>query len=233
MEHKINPTEKRELWQPSAVAVREAADGGEAYIEGDAIMCGVETILYEDEDLREIEVIDSSCIRQEFIDQQEMFINVQHDRNRTFGKLGKNLSVEVRADRLSCRCTGTSALFNETRALINDGVYCGMSFEFWPDEYKTEKRTGADGKTEYLIRHTAFRAIGALTVASQPAYKQTSVSARELYREQHSEHATAPNDDEKREQELIAAAERERFTLEARSRVMCSIEAALAESEIN
>ena len=184
MEQKFNPTEKREIFQPSTIAVREAGEQREKQtIEGDAIMCGVPTILYEDEDFREIEIIEASCIDPAFIASQNMFINAQHKREKTFGRQGANLEVECKPDRLSCRCTGTSGIFQETRDLINDGVYVGMSFEFWPNEYTVEKRTAEDGKTEYIYRHKSFRAIGALTVAMQPAYPQTSVGLRELYRE--------------------------------------------------
>lgn len=215
---KFDPTKKRELFQPSAIAIREAAEGGdEQCIEGDAIMCGVETTLYEDEDFREVEIIDASCITPAFINAQNMFINAQHDRGKTFGRQGAKLEVTCKADRLSCRCTGTSNIYAETRALINDGVYTGMSFEFWPDQYKTEKRRGADGKTEYCIRHTQFRAIGALTVAMQPAYPTTSIGVREMYREAHVEEA----DPQERQQQLEAEArETEKKTRDAKLRVL-------------
>lgn len=205
MENKFDPKQKRELFQPSAIAIREVAEGNdEQCIEGDAIMCGVETTLYEDEDFREVEIIDASCITPDFINAQNMFINAQHDRGKTFGRQGAKLEVECKADRLSCRCTGTSNIYAETKNLINDGVYTGMSFEFWPDEYRTEKRTGSDGKTEYCIRHTKFRAIGALTVAMQPAYPTTSIGVREMYRETHPE-----VEPQERQKELEEQAQRE------------------------
>ena len=210
---KFDITQKRELFQPSAIAVREGEGTDEQYIEGDAIMCGVETVLYEDEDFREVEIIDASCITTEFIAAQNMFLNAEHNRAKTFGRQGANLEVFPKADRLSMRCKGTSNDFKETRAKINDGVYTGMSFEFWPDQYVTEKREGADKKTEYCIRHTKFRAIGALTVALQPAYPTTSIGVREMYREAHPD-----VDPQQRQRELEEQAERERMEREKKTR---------------
>ena len=208
---KFDPTQKRELFQPSAISVREG-EGEEQYIEGDSIMCGVETILYEDEDFREVEIIDASCITPEFINAQNMFLNAEHNRAKTFGRQGANLEVFPKADRLSMRCKGTSNDFKETRAKINDGVYTGMSFEFWPDQYVTEKRSGADKKTEYCVRHTKFRAIGALTVALQPAYPTTSIGVREMYREAHPE-----DDPQARQKQLEAEAEKQKREAEEKA----------------
>lgn len=206
MEHKLDITQKRELFIPGCLSMRE--EGKEDCIEGVAIVCDKETVLYEGSDWREIEVIDKNCIREDFIKGQDIKINALHDRSLTFGRVGGNLTVEPREDGLAFRCTGTSEKFKETRALINDGVYTGCSFEFYPKDYTVTEREGTDGKTEYVIRHTDFAAIDALTVAMQPAYKQTSVNAREMYREQHPATPTAEElEKQKREAEEKAVKE--------------------------
>lgn len=158
-------------------------DENDNVIEGVAIVCDKEAVLYECDSYREIEVIDKNCIREEFVKDQDIKINALHKRQLTFGRTGANLSVEVREDALAFRCTGTSEKFKETCALINDGVYTGCSFEFYPKNYEIIERAGADGKSEYVIRHTEFRSIDALTVAMDPVYEQTSVNLRELYME--------------------------------------------------
>ena len=76
-------------------------------------------------------------------------------------------------------------LGKRAQALIANGTYTGCSFEFWPKEYVTTERRGADGKTEYVIRHTAFKKIDALTIAMKPAYAQTSVGLREAMEDDH------------------------------------------------
>lgn len=180
MEHKIE-MQKREVFTAAPLTVREVNDENPV-IEGVAIVCDKETVLYECNDFREIEIIDKSCLNRSW---DELFINDIHDRARTFGQIGHNLSVEPREDGLHFSVWGTSNLFREVYDLCKDGVRNGCSFEFYPKDYTVEEREGADGKTEYVIRHTEFAAVTALTIAMQPAYKQTSVNARELYREAH------------------------------------------------
>lgn len=210
MEHKIE-MQKREVFTAAPLTVRESNDENPV-IEGVAIVCDKETVLYECNDFREIEIIDKSCLNRSW---DELFINDIHDRARTFGQIGHNLSVEPREDGLYFSVWGTSNLFREVYDLCKDGVRNGCSFEFYPKDYTVEEREGADGKTEYVIRHTEFAAVSALTIAMQPAYKQTSVNARELYREAHPDTVPAVDgEEEKREQELRDAIERERFTRE-------------------
>lgn len=207
--------QKREIFCPNCLNTREEDDNG--VIEGVAIVCNVETVIWEGQSYREVEVIDPSCLSKEFIESQDIKLNALHQRSLTFGRVGGNLTVEPREDSLAFRCTGTSDKFKETRALINDGVYTGCSFEFWPKDYNVTERKAEDGKTEYVIRHTAFRCIDALTIAMQPAYEQTSVSAREIYMQQHG--IEEPKSEEEREQELkkLAKVNRERTIAVLRS----------------
>lgn len=62
--------------------------------------------------------------------------------------------------------------------MVRRGDYSGCSFEFYPEEYDVEER---DGGNDVKIIHRKFRAITALTIGLDPAYRQTSVNARELY----------------------------------------------------
>jgi single-strand DNA-binding protein len=52
---------------------------------------------------------------------------------------------------------------------------------------QTGSYDGKDGKKEYVVRHTKFARIGAITIGMDPAYEQTSVGLREMYRETHNE----------------------------------------------
>ena len=52
--------------------------------------------------------------------------------------------------------------------------------EFYPKDYDVERTKGADGKDEVVIRHRSFEFLSALTIGMDPAYKQTSVNAREM-----------------------------------------------------
>jgi phage head maturation protease len=90
------------------------------------------------------------------------------------------------------------------RELTKAGVYDGCSFEFWPDKYDIEER---EGKVP-LVRHTKFRAITALTLGMDPAYLQTSLSARELLSRETDEEREAREKKEREEAELEEQAQR-------------------------
>ena len=210
----INPAEKREVFCAGSLAVREGDD--KKIIEGVAIVTEKETVLWEGSDYREIEVIAQSCINRESIAQQNMTLNLLHNRNESFARTPKSLRVEPREDGLHFEADIPDCdLGKRARALTENGTYQGCSFEFYPKDYQVTEREAADGKTEYVIRHTAFERITALTLAMNPAYPTTSVGVRELYREQHPEQRE--DDEEKRkERELEEQAERARMAARLR-----------------
>ena len=219
----INPTEKREVFCAGALAVRE--DDDKKIIEGVAIVTEKETVLWEGSDYREIEVIAQSCINREFIAQQDMTLNLLHNRDESFARTPNSLRVEPREDGLHFEADVPDCdLGKRARALTENGTYKGCSFEFYPKDYQVSERQAADGKTEYVIRHTAFERITALTLAMNPAYPTTSVGVRELYREQHPDNKneeTAEQKAEREERERKEAEElkeREMATMRLRAR---------------
>jgi len=207
---KITPTEKREHYSAGKFSVREGEDKGKV-IEGVAIVTEQETVLYEGSDYREIEVIAQSCIAPDFIAKQDMAINLLHNRDESFARTPNSLRVESREDGLHFEADVPDCdLGKRAQALTENGTYQGCSFEFYPKDYEVSERKAADGKTEYVIRHTAFEKIVALTLAMNPAYPTTSVGVRELYREQHPD--TREDEEAKRkERELEEQAEQARF----------------------
>lgn len=209
--------QKRCAFMLSGLAMRE--DSEQPTVSGVAIVVNAETVLYEGSDWREIEVIDPAAITREFIDTQDIKLNLLHERNSSFARCNKgagSLVLDTREDGLHFECPLPDCdLGKRAKALIDNGTYTGCSFEFYPSDYEVSERTANDGKTEYVIRHKAFARVGAITIGMDPAYEQTSVGLRELYREAHP--ATVPavdGEEEKREQELRDAIERERFTRE-------------------
>ena len=210
----INPKEKREVFCAGSLAVREGDD--KKIIEGVAIVTEQETVLWEGSDYREIEVIAQSCINPDFIAQQDMTLNLLHNRDESFARTPNSLRVEPREDGLHFEADVPDCdLGKRARALTENGTYSGCSFEFYPKDYQVSERQAADGKTEYIIRHTAFERISALTLAMNPAYPTTSVGVRELYREQHPE---SREDDEakRKERELEEQAEQARMAARLR-----------------
>lgn len=213
--HHISPTEKREMFCAGSLTVREA-DGKGNIIEGVAIVTEQETVLWEGSDYREIEVIAKSCIAPDFIAQQDMTLNLLHNRDESFARTPYSLRVESREDGLHFEADVPDCdLGKRAQALTANGTYKGCSFEFYTKDYQVSERQAADGKTEYVIRHTAFERVTALTLAMNPAYPTTSVGVRELYREQHPE--TSDDDEEKRnERRLEEQAEQARMQSQLR-----------------
>lgn len=186
MDKNINPTEKREVFCAGQIAVREGDD--KKIIEGVAIVTDKETVLWEGSDYREIEIIAPSCINREFIAQQDIALNLLHNRDESFARTPNSLRVEPREDGLHFEADVPDCdLGKRARALTENGTYQGCSFEFYPKDYQVTEREAADGKKEYIIRHTAFERITALTLAMNPAYPTTSVGVRELYEQNHQE----------------------------------------------
>lgn len=221
----INPTEKREVFCAGSLAVREGDD--KKIIEGVAIVTEKETVLWEGSDYREIEIIAQSCINREFIAQQNMTLNLLHNRDESFARTPKSLRVEPREDGLHFEADIPDCdLGKRARALTENGTYQGCSFEFYPKDYQVTEREAADGKKEYVIRHTAFERITALTLAMNPAYPTTSVGVRELYEQNHQEtdeerEAREKAEREKQEceqQEAEELKEREMATMRLRAR---------------
>lgn len=190
-------------------------------IVGHAIVTGVETVLYEDDEYREVEIINQSCLKAGFLNSQDIKLNLLHEREYTIARNNKgsgNLAYDVRDDGLhfevdAPRCDiGDRAL-----ELVRAGVYTGCSFEFYPEEYTIDVREGKDGKQEYIVEHTKFRSLSALTIALDPAYDQTSVNLREEYRttcksKKEGEEYDEPedDDDEKKKDECKKKKNRER-----------------------
>ena len=128
------------------------------------------------------EVIAPEAASMDWLNTQDIKINMLHNRELTFGRIkrGKSGNARLSVDELGVNFevdVPNCDLGIRARELTKAGVYDGCSFEFWPDQYDVEER---EGKVP-LVRHTHFRAITALTLGMDPAYLQTSLSARELY----------------------------------------------------
>lgn len=148
------------------------------------------------------EVISPDAATMEFLNTQDIKINMLHMRELTFGRAKRGTSGNAR---LSVDGEGVNFevdvpncdLGIRARELTKAGVYDGCSFEFWPGQYEIEER---EGKIP-LVRHTKFRAITALTLGMDPAYLQTSLHARELYDQTPSGIAEKKAEEEARQRE--------------------------------
>ena len=169
------------------LAFREASEEASSKgilgtISGRAICFNAESQVLDEYGQTFREVIAPEAATMEFLNTQDIKINMLHMRELTFGRAKRGVSGNAR---LSVDNEGVNFevdvpncdLGIRARELTKAGVYDGCSFEFWPDKYDVEER---EGKVP-LVRHTHFRAITALTLGMDPAYLQTSLHARELY----------------------------------------------------
>lgn len=203
----------RELYTESALAIRESEKM--PVINGVAIVTNKRTVLWEGDTYREVEIVEPSCIDKAFIDAQDIKLNLYHDRQKSIARTPKSLRVEPREDGLHFESDIPDCdLGKQAKALIDNGTIRGCSFEFYPKSYITTEELGADGKKEYVIRHIEFKKITALTLALDPAYKQTSVSVRELFEEQHP--IEEPSQEEREAAKQAAQAEKEAQEAKAR-----------------
>jgi HK97 family phage prohead protease len=160
----------------------QAAQGNLGTISGRAICFNAESQVLDEHGMTFREVISPEAATMEFLNSQDIKINMLHMRELTFGraKCGVSGNARLSVDREGVNFevdVPNCDLGIRARELTKAGVYDGCSFEFWPDKYDVEER---EGKVP-LVRHTHFRAITALTLGMDPAYLQTSLHARELY----------------------------------------------------
>lgn len=167
------------------LSVREASPDAESEsrtITGTAIVFDAESEVLDDWGYRFREVIKPEACTMEFLNTQDIKMNMLHDRSLTVARCNQGTG----SLRLSVDDKGVCFEFDAPKCDIGDrclemvrrGDYSGCSFEFYPEEYDIEEReSGKDVK----IIHRKFRKLTALTIGLDPAYKQTSVNARELY----------------------------------------------------
>lgn len=168
---------------PVGMQVREGE--GSRTIEGCAIVFNQETTLWDGKYTRVREMILPSCCAQEFLREQDVKLNLMHNRNETVCRNNKGegtLQLELRADGLYFKAEMPKCdLGDRALELVRNKTLTGCSFEFWPKDWTEVNETLEDGKEDTLIIHSAFESLTALTIALDPAYEQTSVEAREAY----------------------------------------------------
>ena len=169
------------------LAIREAAEGQESNsrtITGRAIVFNAESEMLDDWGERFREVILPEACTAEWLNTQDVKMNMLHERELTIARCNKG----VGSMRMAVDDQGVTFEFEAPNCDLGDrclemvrrGDYSGCSFEFMPKDYEVERTKGADGKEEVIIRHRSFEFLSSLTIGMDPAYRQTTVNAREL-----------------------------------------------------
>lgn len=201
----MNATKREIRTLDCKLSVREKApneEGESRTISGTAIVFDAESQVIDDWGYRFREVIKPEACTMEFLNSQDIKLNMLHDRNLTVARCNKGEG----SLRLSVDEKGVNFEFEAPKCDIGDrclemvrrGDYSGCSFEFYPEEYDIEEREGGQ---DVKIIHRKFRAVTALTIGLDPAYTQTSVNARELV--QHTEEEQPAAAEEREETETL------------------------------
>lgn len=183
----------RQRFLATGVEVREAEDGSESRVlRGKAVCFNELTTLWDGKYYVEKEIIAPSCITEEFLREQDVKLNLLHNRNESIARNNKGegtLKFELRADGLYWEAEMPKCdLGDRALELVRNKTYTGCSFEFYPEEYTEAVTTLEDEREEVTITHTKFRSLTALTIALDPAYEGTSVSEREQYQQREKDH---------------------------------------------
>lgn len=169
------------------LAVREtegSQEGESRTIFGRAIVFNAESEVLDDWGERFREVILPEAVTMEFLNTQDVKMNMLHERELTIARCNKGKG----SMRLAVDEQGVTFEFEAPKCDIGDrclemvrrGDYSGCSFEFYPKDYDVERTKGTDGKDEVTIRHRSFEFLSSLTIGMDPAYRQTTVNAREM-----------------------------------------------------
>lgn len=204
----ITRREVRTFCEGAAPVLREAPEGGESRtIEGYAVVFGVESVLMVDWCDAFREVIEPGAVTEELLRGCDVKMLLWHNREKLLARWNKGEGTL----RLSVDDTGVKYSFEAPHTpdgetaleLVRRGDLAGSSFAYWADERSGVTYEKRDDGT-LLRRVTHVGAMYDTSIVSDPAYQQTSVTAREA--------TAAPSpEDVKRAHE--AAVERERLAL--------------------
>ena len=207
----MNKQQIRQRFIATGVEVREG-EGDSRVLKGKAVCFNEVTTLWDGKYYVEKEIISPSCITEEFLREQDVKLNLLHNRNESIARNNKGvgtLKFELREDGLYWEAEMPKCdLGDRALELVRNKTYTGCSFEFYPEEYTEAVRTLADGREEETVTHTKFRSLSAITIALDPAYQGTSVSEREAYQKLEND-----RDAELAKREAEKKAEQERLTL--------------------
>ena len=200
----------RQRFIATGVEVREG-EGDSRVLKGKAVCFNEVTTLWDGKYYVEKEIISPSCITEEFLREQDVKLNLLHNRNESIARNNKGvgtLKFELREDGLYWEAEMPKCdLGDRALELVRNKTYTGCSFEFYPEEYTEAVTTLSDGREEETVTHTKFRSLSAITIALDPAYQGTSVSEREAYQKREND-----RDAELAAREAEKKAEQERLT---------------------
>lgn len=180
-----NHREIRTIGAEYAPRLREAGEGAapSRTIEGYAIVFGRESELLSDYWDNYREIIEYGAVTQELLDSSDIKMTIWHNRERLLARRNKGVgSLEVGIDSTGVwyRFEAPHTPDGETALeLVKRGDLAGSSFIYSTKESENVRYDKLDDGT--IVRHVIkIGHIYDMTIASDPAYKDTTVNAREV-----------------------------------------------------
>lgn len=165
--------------------LREAEEGHppSRTIEGYAIVFGVESQLLADYWERYREIIEPGAVTVEDLKGFDIKMTMYHNREKILARSNKgegtlNLSIDKVGVKYSFEAPNTPD-GDTALELVKRGDLSGSSFMYWTDEANNVSYEKTDDGV--LLRHVKkISQIYDMTIAADPAYTQTNVTAREV-----------------------------------------------------
>lgn len=180
-----NQREIRTIGAEYAPRLREAGEDAapSRTIEGYAIVFGRESELLSDYWDNYREIIEHGAVTQELLDSSDIKMTIWHNRERLLARRNKGVgSLEVGIDNTGVwyRFEAPHTPDGETALeLVKRGDLAGSSFIYSTKESENVRYDKLDDGT--VVRHVIkIGRIYDMTIASDPAYKDTTVNAREV-----------------------------------------------------
>lgn len=166
-----------------APCLREISDNAESRtIDGRSVVYGRESRIIHDHLGRYIEIVEKGAVTPELLARSDIKMTLWHNRERLLARSNKgvgSLSLGVDEEGVWYRFDAPNTPDGNTALeLVRRGDLSGSSFKYYakPENVRWSKRE--DGTI--IRRVLKIDYIGEMTIASDEAYKDTSVNAREV-----------------------------------------------------
>lgn len=168
------------MFSGSRPYLREEENGKGRTIEGYAVVFGQESKVIQDWDIYR-EVIDPGAVTQEELDSWDVKMTLWHNREKLLARRNKGagtLSLTVDGKGIKYAFEAPNTPDGDTAVeLVKRGDIAGASFTFWADRKAVTEVPGDDDiPTRHVMK---ILQISECTLASDPAYPQTTAEARE------------------------------------------------------
>ena len=142
-----------------------AEKGNLGTISGTSIVFDTESRVIDEYGETFREVILPEAVTMEFLNSQDIKLNLLHNRDNVIGRCINGADGNMRITRDEKGVYFEVDVVNcdlgiRARELVKAGVFTGCSFEFWPEEYDVEERE-LNGKHDVKVIHKKLRSIGA------------------------------------------------------------------------